>query len=56
MGSGAIGMTEVTDLAEGELLMGSLGGQPSSKSYRVWRIGSESGYFGAGQSLTFSIT
>jgi len=56
VGSGAIGMTEVTDLAEGELLMGSLGGQPSTKSYRVWRIGSESGYFGAGQSLTFSIT
>jgi hypothetical protein len=56
VGSGAIGLTEVTDLASGDVLLGSLGGQSATKAYRVWRVGSASGYFGEGQSLTFSFS
>lgn len=62
VGSGAIALTEVTDLANQDLLIcgagqSNLGGQTTSqKIYRIWRFGGQTGFFGDGSTLSFSIT
>jgi hypothetical protein len=61
VGSGAISLTEVTDLVNADIVsVGSsgtnLGGQPTNKYYRIWRFGGTSGYFGDGSTLQFSIS
>lgn len=56
VGSGAVSVTEVTDIAAGDFVQanGTIGGQTTTKYYRVWRIGVASGYAG-NQSWSFSI-
>lgn len=55
VGSGSIGLSEVTDLSS-DVVIGSLGGQANTKYYRVWRVGGASGYYGDGSTLSLSIS
>ena len=54
VGSGAVSVSEVTDIANGDFVTGNIGGQSTTKYYRVWRIGASTGYAG-GQSWSFAI-
>lgn len=61
VGSGPIGISEVTQLTSAEVVVvgasgQNLGGQSVAKAYRVWRIGSSDGYTGNGSTLQFIIS
>lgn len=61
VGSGSVGLTEITDLAAGDLIFTAtngtqIGGQANAKTYRMWRIGGASGYYGDGSTLLFSFS
>lgn len=56
VGSGAIGLTEVTNIVAGDYVTGNIGGQSTTKYYRVWRVGGTSGYYGDGSTLQLSIS
>lgn len=56
VGSGAISLTEVTAITAGDYVEGNIGGQATTKYYRVWRFGGTTGFFGDGSTLSFNIS